>query len=568
MIRQIHVIRVLLVLLCSTPSLSEAALKSLTEENPVYRQVQAVYERLLPAFGDGRLPPRLMVIPKGVKTREPVASSGGGNESTLAFEASTGILSEGYIAVEERTVELLSDLGTERENALAFLLAHELAHVYLRHGWTGDFGNAFAWTDMGRKMMKVAAYEDVVKRETEADFFGGFYGYLAGYDTLGVAPKVLDRIYAEYKLPDQIPNYPSKSERIAIAQRQKESVRKLLPVYEAANRLLILARYEEAARLFYHLAQIFPSREMFSNAGVAYAQEAVRLLPVGAPAYLYPFELDTETRLVQQEQTGRQTPRQAPVDDNSTHRNRLLLHAHEAFELAGRRDKRYATAKVNSAAVQSLLGHQEEAIRLAGLALSLARETGERVTAAHALVVKGIALALNGDNKRAAAEFAAAHPVAPELVERNLATLEKRISKAPTMPAAELTGPPEKIAGFTPNDVLSAAKDTVAFSLTSAESGQPTLNIFLRNGSDWEFMTVETAGRRIGTVSTVPEYQGISSHGIRIGSPLASLGQLYGNPDRVVPSRQGQHYIYNQPGIAFSINGEGKVTGWFLFTQR
>ena len=323
-IRSIHSIHALLIIACFIPSLCSASVISLSEEHPVYRRVQAIYERLAPAFGDGRMPPRLLVIPKGTKLREPVASSAGGNEGTLAFEASAGLLTEGYIAIEERTVEVLADLGKDRDNALAFLLSHELAHVYLRHGWVGEFGNSFARTDMGRKMMKAATYEEVVKRETEADHFGGFYGYLAGYDTLGVAPRALERIYAAYGLADQLPNYPSKAERIAIAQRQVESLKKLVPVYEAANRLLILGRYEEAGRLFIHLAQIFPSREMFNNAGVAFALEAVRLLPPKAIPFVYPFELNAETRLQNQEQNGQRIARSGQQDLRQRRPNRSL----------------------------------------------------------------------------------------------------------------------------------------------------------------------------------------------------------------------------------------------------
>ena len=59
-------------LLCLLPSFSQAATESLPENHPVYRQVQTVYERLMPAFGEGRLPPRLVVVPTGVKTHEPV----------------------------------------------------------------------------------------------------------------------------------------------------------------------------------------------------------------------------------------------------------------------------------------------------------------------------------------------------------------------------------------------------------------------------------------------------------------------------------------------------------------
>ena len=62
-------------MVCFTPSFSGAAMESLSEDNPVYLKVQAIYERLVPAFGEGRMPPRLLVIPKGTKVREPIASS-------------------------------------------------------------------------------------------------------------------------------------------------------------------------------------------------------------------------------------------------------------------------------------------------------------------------------------------------------------------------------------------------------------------------------------------------------------------------------------------------------------
>jgi tetratricopeptide (TPR) repeat protein len=568
-IRLICVIRILLLLVCFIPLLCQAAVESLPEEHPVYRQVQAVYERLVPAFGEGRLPPRLVVVPKGVKQREQVASSAGGNEGTLAFEANAGLLSEGYIAVEERTVEVLAGLGKDRDNALAFLLAHELAHFYLRHGWVGDFGNAFARTDMGRKMMKAATYEEVVKREAEADYFGGFYGYIAGFDTLGVAPKALERIYAAFSLADQLSNYPSRSERVAIAERVRESLWKLIPVYEAGNRLLVLARYEEAARLFAHLAQIFPSREMFNNAGVAYALEAVRLLPPGAVPYVYPFELDDETRLLNQEQSGKRIARAGPEDNQAARRIRLLRSALNAFEQAHRRDSHYSTALVNSAAVESLLGDQDEAIRLAGLGLALARDEGERVTAAHALAVRGIASARSGEPKRARSELEAARQMAPELAAMNISALEGRTAELPAdAEPREMTSLRETIAGFTARDNFSRDRDPASFTLNSAEKGEPAIGIKFWKGPDWDVTAIEVEGRRYDTVATGRDYRGITSRGVRVGSPLASLGALYGTVDCIVPSRQGAWYVYNGSGMVFNVDAEGKVAGWFLFALR
>lgn len=565
-IHSIRIVRALLLLFLLIPSICRAAVESLPEDHPVYRQVQLVYDRLVPAFGEGRLPPRLLVVPKGVKIREPVASSSGGNEGGLAFEANAGLMSEGYIAVEERTVEVLAGLGKDRDNALAFLLAHELAHFYLHHGWVGDFGNAFARTEMGRKMMRAATYEEVVKREAEADYFGGFYGYIAGFDTLSAAPKALERIYATFALADQLPNYPSKSERVAIAERVRESLWKLIPVYEAGNRLLVLSRYEEAGRLFTHLAQIFPSREMFNNAGVAYALEAVRLFPPAEVPFVYPFEMDAETRLLNQEQSGKRIARAAPEGDLAARRIRLLRHALYAFEQANRRDNRYATALVNCAAVRSLMGNQDEAMRLAASGLALARDEGERITAAHALTVRGIALARTGEAQRARNELEAARQVTPDLAALNIAALEGRTAKLPA--GAEpggITGPPETVAGFSARDNFSRDRDPASFTLAPAEKGEAVIGIKFWKGPDWDVTAVELEGRRLDTVATGRDYLGITSRGVRVGSPLASLGALYGAADRIVPSRQGAWYVYNVPGMVFHIDSEAKVAGWFLF---
>lgn len=555
-------------LFMAIPSFSIASVETLPEDHPVYRQVQAIYERLVPAFGDGRLPPKLMVVPKEVKLREPVASSAGGNEGTLAFEANAGLLTEGYIAIEERAVEVLSGLGKNRDNALAFLLAHELSHFYLRHGWVGDFGNAFARTDMGRKMMKAATYEEVLKREAEADYFGGFYGYLAGYDTLGAAPRALELIYAAFGLADQLPNYPSKAERIAIAQRQQESLKKLIPVHEAGTRLLVLGRYEEAGRLFSHLAQIFPSREMFNNAGVAYALEAVRLLPPGAVPFIYPFELDGETRLRPGERLGTRGITSRPADEHAARRLRLLRRAVESFERAGLRDSRYATAKVNTAAAQSLLGEQDEAIRLAGLALTLAREEGARLPAAHALVVRGIALARTGESKRARTELETARPIVPELVGRNVAALERNDAVPVLDTAEEVVGKRETIAGTSPWDQFKTDPTVLSFTLKPAEKGQPVIGIHSRPIPEGDFTIIVLDDKLIGTVSTSRDFRKATARGVTIGAQMAEVFLRYGSSVRIVPSRQGMFHVYARAGIVFDIDADGKVGGWFLYAPN
>jgi len=394
------------------------ALDSLPGGNAKYEQIKAIYDNVARAFGDARVPPRLIVAPTGSDSRNVAAWSDPGTEGAIGLEGEGSPLREGYVALDERVWDLFAPLGEERESAVAFLLGHELTHYYLRHGWVGDFGNSFASHEVGRKMMQAATLEDVIKRETEADYFGGFYGHLAGYDTLGVAPRALDLIYGAYGLPEKLANYPARAERKAMAERAEANLAKMVPVFEAANRLLLLEKYEEAGRLYEHLAHSFPSRELFNNAGVAYTTEGLRLFPAGAVTLAYPFEFDAATRL------SARGERTKGLDENGARRTRLLQRAADNFDKAITRDRGYAAAYGNLAAVDTLLGDRDNAVILANRALETAGRAKEQVTLANALVARGIAYAAGGNREKAMIDMAAARNLGSVVALDNLARLQ------------------------------------------------------------------------------------------------------------------------------------------------
>ena len=557
-------------LLLATASLVHAA-DSLPAENPKYRVVKKIYDDIARAFGDGRLPPRLVLSPEGAEGWLIVAWSDPGNGGDVGITGSLGDAQEGYIAVDERVYDLFARPGRDLEGALAFIIGHELAHFYLRHGWAGDFGNSFASLDMGKKMLKAASLDEVMRRETEADYFGGFYGFLAGYDTLGSAPEVIDLLYAEYQLPDKIPSYPSRLERRAIAERAGMNLRKMVPLFEAANRLLLLRQYPEAARLYNHLARAFPSREMFNNAGVAYALEALSLFRPGTLGYAYPFEFDAETRLLGKSARGK------GLDLDRERRNRLLQRAADAFDQALARDREYAAAKVNLAAVNSLLGDNDTALVLANQALELAKRQGEGLTLANAQVARGIAYAATGNRERAQVDFAAAGNSGNRLAALNLALVagEKppvRLAGAEKLPvqlaAGEEKAAPreEVIAGISSHAPFPKDKDVITFTLQGSAGGEPALTLYSRRGEGWERNLALIGGRMVNLVATVKGYPGKSARGIALGSASAAVREKYGAPARTVPARQSAWYVYDLSGIAFAIDRSGQVAGWLLFS--
>ncbi|GAM09470.1 hypothetical protein OR1_01749 [Geobacter sp. OR-1] len=546
----------LLVLLASVPAF---AVESLPVSHPTFQQVKRIYDTIANSFGTGRRPPRLLVVPGTVRPGFAVAISDAGSEGGIGIPGST--LVEGYIAIEERAVELMGRLGPDRDNGIAFLLGHELTHYYMRHGWVGDFGNAFVSTDMGKQMIKAATYEDAVKRETEADYFGGFYSFLAGYDTLSVGPRVLDALYAEYRIPDKIDNYPSRNERKAITERSAADLARLIPLFDTSTRLLVAGKYEDAGRLLSHLASIFPSREICTNAGVAYAQAAVALFRPGSVKYAYPFEFDADTRL-----KGNRLKTRG-IDDQAEKRSQLLLTAQEWFEQAIRQDKRYATAYVNLASVQSLLGDNDQAVVTAKKGLELARASDEPATAANALAVRGIALALTGDIEGAKADFIAAEKGNQPFGGANLAVLKGNF---PTVapPGAELPGGKETIAGISPWDGLPKDRETRTYTLHATAAGQQSISILSRTGQGWDAAVVLSGNRQTAIVATLAGYPGVTARGIAIGSPAAQLLEKYGSATRIISSRQGIWHLYAKSGIAFLVNGDARVGGWLLMAAN
>ena len=539
------------------------AVESLPTDHPKYRKVKAIYDSVARAFGDGRVPPRLIVSPVGADSRNAVAWSDPGTEGAIGMEAGSGPLQAGYIAIEEKIYDLFSTLGDDQESALAFLLGHELTHYYMRHGWVGDFGNSFASLEVGRKMIKAASYEEVIKRETEADYFGGFYGHLAGYDTLGVAPKAIELIYASYQLPSKLPNYPSRSERQAIAERAEGNLRKMVPVFEAGNRLLLLEKYEAAGRLFEHLAHTFPSREMFNNAGVAYSSEAIRLFRPGTLKFAYPFEFDAETRLKSKGARMKGLP-----DEFAERRNWLLQKGADSFDKAIQRDRGYAVAYVNLAAVDTLIGDRDNAVILTNRAMEMARKNNETITLANALVVRGIAYAEGGNRERAMVDMAAARNLGSSAAAANLALLRNEPGQPAPKPADTGAEKRESVAGLSPRDNFVKDKEVTTFSLKGVNKDEPTITVHSRQGKGWEDMLVSVDGKLIRLLAAGRGYALETSRGIRIGSSFEEMAAKYGEASRVMTSRQGAYYVYRKGEIIFMVDPPGRVTGWMIYTVQ
>ena len=464
-----------------------SALPTCAQTNAKAQIAQRVFADLVRAMGDGRTPPELKLL---------------SDDSEATMRVAFFDPAQNTISLEERAYDLCVAQGPDSLNALASLLAHELAHYYKDHGWVGDFGNGFADLGVGKTLKKLRRNAGkLVEIETEADYFGGLFGYVAGYNTLGITPVLLDAIYAEYELEEQLHGYPALAERREIAARSKRQLAELIPVFAVGQQLLAIGHHAQAGRTFDYIARTFPSREILNNSGVARALQAVALID-GQP-FAYPFELDASTRL-------RQGVSRSGTDARII--QRLLEYARGLFEIAARKDPGYATAYINLACIAALQKQGQQALLYAEHALTLAEQHNNPLTTANALIARGLARLQQDATQTAAAraDFAQAHSANPALAELNLNALagtpwpEQRQTAAAKTPeplpfaAEEIRKDPDLIVE------LPGEKDRVF--------------LFAKNTAEWQGLLLDTGESTITFLSTRENYTGATRQQIGLGT--------------------------------------------------
>jgi len=533
--------RVVLAILCMVGVASTSvAAPGLDEAHPKVVVTTRVYDRLIAAVGDARTPPALRLLPR--------AGTGGVQIAWYSPQAHT-------IFLEERAYDLCVRQGADSLASLAVLLGHELAHFYGNHDWAGDFGNGFADLQVGRQLRESHRRRGS-EYETEADVFGGYYGYTAGFNTLGVAPRLLGEIYRVFDLGDEMTGYPGLAERQDIARRSQMRLEQLVPVFDAAGHLLVIGEYELAAAAFDWLARDFPSREILNDAGVAFALEALEAMPAGQVRFALPFELDSRTRL-RQGHLG-QRGQVGTLD----HVQGLLRRARDRFDSAWRRDGLYVPALVNLAALDWMEGREHAAFARVTRALALATSADDVRSRAGALIVRGLCRA-DADSLRAAADFRAALAGAPELARGNLEILA---GDRPPAPTSEATGPREIPVGPGSEVYDTILSQPRAIELTGAVlAGGGTPLILYRDLGDRLGFIIDTGERTLVLVATTPGFAGVTARGLALGAAAEDVRQRYGEPTPRVGGGEGVHWLYRRAGSAFRLDTSGRVTAWLRF---
>ena len=303
------------------------------------------------------------------------------------------------IVIEQKVIDLCENLGDNRDNALAFIIGHELAHAYQSHldneTETSFLAYNKAYSSATRKKV------DVKLRESEADIFGSFSAYLAGYKIQNVFPDIINDIYSTYNLTDKIlPQYPSKSSRNKSAEHMMLRLDTLVNMYDAATYLSVTGNYMEASACYDYIEKSYSSVELNNNKSVNYLLEALNFAKLNSEKYFYPIELDLESRLHKAQKTA--TSKDLSPEERMMF-TMLIINALEGLYNCIKQNPNYIAAYINIIAAYTIDNSPDKALKfiIDKNVDQLVYNNSDAEQRAAYEIVKALALQKNGETEKA-----------------------------------------------------------------------------------------------------------------------------------------------------------------------
>ena len=350
----------ILLLCCSFTDSTE-----IYEETP--KKIVVIYNRIHKSFNQVKKPPILKLS---------------SNKNYIAKIAPYN--GETILTISKKAYEVCLGFGTESDEAIAAILSHELTHYYKDHGWCLSFGLK------NDSVLKKIFKKDKLRQESEADLYGGIYSLIAGYNTTAIYPQLLDKLYKQFNLPNDLVGQPTKKERKDIYNEIITKLLGLTTIFETSQILYSLHRYSETLDCYeYIFHEGFPSKEMYNNAGVAALLMAIRLFENKEVSFIFPVEFDAASRL----------PEKRTITEQQIKlREHYLAKALNYFTRVSLMDVDYLSPKLNLACVNILYGNYYTAIESLNKMLEASNDGDIYVT-------RGIAYANLGIYDKAKIDF-------------------------------------------------------------------------------------------------------------------------------------------------------------------
>ena len=210
--------------------------------------------------------------------------------------ASDGLDAEIQIGAE--FIKVIRSFGADSSNALAFVLGHEMAHIFLEQTNIYKVGSGYANNQLMKKynyLSKDTVYSAIL--ESQADEQAIFNAHLGGYKVTHLAEEVLKRIYSHFKLNPKLRGYPILEDRIKIAHLSVVKMNALLERFEIANLSFVAGKYEVSEKIYRAIInEGFKSAEIYNNLGLCYLMQVIESDTL-FQKYIWPIFLDSRTKL-------------------------------------------------------------------------------------------------------------------------------------------------------------------------------------------------------------------------------------------------------------------------------
>lgn len=476
------------------------------------------------------------------------------------------------IIMDEDVYDLCVGMGSDSLNALASLLGHELAHHFEKHDWCSSF--AFLLddkSDLKQKLSKIAK-EAKIANETEADDVGGFYGYVAGFATYDISAKLLDKIYAYYKLQDKLPGYPTKEERKQNATKSLTELEPYKAVFDAGETMYCLKEYGISSNCFEYLADKFPSREMFGNAGLAKVLSAMDFVDEKTMPFALPLEIDAGTRL----KSGAVRGTSLSLEEKERQKKKLLQDAIDYFDKAITIEPNYANALINKGCAYILLNNPDMAIGITTEIITN-KSNYTNYDISKALSLRGVALYNKGEKEKAQIDFEMAQKLSA--ISRNTYNLAviKEFNKGTFDLLVDFVSSyfdEEKTSEYGKEKAINPALEKIGSESANQFNTQNATDIKLPFNKSMQisFISRDTykclniAGEKtFRTLITEAKYKGKTSQGIGMGENAEKIKLKYGEPTYTIDEVKGQYLVYRKSRIVFLLNRTNRLVKWFTY---
>ena len=466
------------------------------------------------------------------------------------------------IGFEEKAFDVCAALGAKRDEAIAYLLGHEISHHHFAHHWGTEFSSTYSVNNL-KSEIKVDVKELKIF-ETQADERGGIYCYLAGYNVQGLTEKLLRDLYLAYGLKDS-PKYPTLEERIQIAKDRDSIVSTYIKVFETANYAMLMNEYEVAIDGYeYVIGKGFHSREIYNNLGVVYFLQGIKLSDEEDIKYIYPIEIDLESRINRGATKG--------MGDNV---RAIFEKALAKFEQATKFDKTYSTGYLNMACVYSIFKEYEDAEYHIQKAIKAAIAEGRTNVEENSLLVKAIILNQNPEGDKAEMK-----KIMNDLIKKgnSFAKYNQLIFDGKSTADISYSGYPiswKEGAVASTNSSTTPSRET----MDNVKSYEGDLDVNFMEEILYAKLTYLICGTRDESMiyrienkngdvyvfhSAKSNYSGQTTKGLKIGSTKTQLIDAYGLPSVVMNARQGTVLLYPKHKMIFVTDENDCISNWTL----